>query len=82
MKNIVRKLRRERDETQERLAQAVGTTRQTIINIEKGKQNPKFPLATAIAKHFGLPVEAVFFTQHVNLVQQVCVEQAATLETA
>lgn len=60
MKTNIRQLRKERRISQEELASAVGTTRQTITSIETGKYVASFPLAYKIAKHFGLTIEEVF----------------------
>ena len=42
------------------LADAVGTTRQTITSIEVGKYTASLPLAYKIARFFGLTIEEVF----------------------
>ena len=60
MKSIIRQLRRERKLSQEELAAAVGTTRQTISSIEVGKYTASLPLAYKIAHYFGLTIEEVF----------------------
>ena len=60
MKSIIRQLRRERKLSQEELAAAVGTTRQTITSIEVGKYAASLPLAYKIAHYFGLTIEEVF----------------------
>ena len=60
MKSIIRQLRRERKLSQEELAAAVGTTRQTITSIEVGKYTASLPLAYKIAHYFGLTIEEVF----------------------
>ena len=60
MKNRLEELRRERGITQEELADAVGTTRQTITSIEVGKYTASLPLAYKIAHFFGLTIEEVF----------------------
>ena len=60
MKNRLRKLREERNQTQEDLAVLVGVSRQTIISLEKGKYNPYLSLAYLLAKNFGLSIEEVF----------------------
>ena len=60
MKSIIRQLRRERKLSQEELAAAVGTTRQTITSIEVGKSTASLPLAYKIAHYFGLTIEEVF----------------------
>ena len=60
MKTRIPELRRERKLSQEELARAVGTTRQTITSIEVGKYTASLPLAYKIARYFGLPIEEVF----------------------
>ena len=61
LKNQVRRLRFEHGEmTQQRLADKVGVTRQTIIAIEAGKYAPSLPLAFRIAHAFSITVEDVF----------------------
>ena len=58
--NHVRRYRRERDMTQQELADRVGVTRQTILSIEGGRYNPSVGLALRIAEHFGVAVEQLF----------------------
>lgn len=59
--NHIRRLRFEHDEmTQQRLADAVGATRQTIIAIESGKYAPSLELAFRISRVFDRGVEDVF----------------------
>ena len=60
MKTRIRELRRERKLSQEELAEAVGTTRQTITSIEVGKYTASLPLAYKLARFFGLTIEEVF----------------------
>ena len=61
LKNQIRRLRFENGEmTQQRLADKVGVTRQTIIAIEAGKYAPSLPLAYRIARTFNVPIEQVF----------------------
>lgn len=60
MNTRIRELRRERRISQEELARAVGTTRQTITSIEVGKYVASLPLAYKIAHYFGLTIEEVF----------------------
>lgn len=60
MKNNIRQLRKSRKLSQEELAAAVGTTRQTITSIEVGKYTASLPLAYKISKFFGLSIEEVF----------------------
>ena len=42
------------------LAESLGVSRQTINAIEQGKYAPSLPLALAIGKKFGAPVEQIF----------------------
>ena len=60
MKTKIRELRKARKLSQEELADAVGTTRQTITSIEVGKYIASLPLAYKIARYFGLTIEDVF----------------------
>lgn len=60
MRTRIRELRRERKLNQAELADAVGTTRQTITSIEVGKYTASLPLAYKIARFFGLAIEEVF----------------------
>lgn len=46
--------------SQEKLAEAVGVTRQTIVAIERGKYLPSLKLALRIARYFNLRVEDIF----------------------
>ncbi len=46
--------------SQDKLAEKLGVSRQTIISIEKGRYNPSLPLALQIGKIFKTPVEAIF----------------------
>ena len=58
--NLVFKLRKNKQLTQEQLAKSVGVSRQTIIAIEKGNYTPSVLLAIKLAKHFKLKVENLF----------------------
>lgn len=60
MNNRIKELRKEHKLSQEELATAVGTTRQTITSIEIGKYTASLPLAYKIAKYFNLTIEDVF----------------------
>ena len=60
MRNNIRQLRKARKLSQEELALAVGTTRQTITSIEVGRYTASLPLAYKIARYFGLRIEDVF----------------------
>ena len=56
----LKNLRKAKGLSQEELADAVGTTRQTITSIEVGKYTASLPLAYKIAHFFGLTIEEVF----------------------
>ena len=60
MNTRIRELRKARKLSQEELADAVGTTRQTITSIEVGKYTASLPLAYKIAHYCGLTIEEVF----------------------
>ena len=60
MRTRIKELRRARKMSQAELADAVGTTRQTITSIEVGKYTASLPLAYKIARFFGLTIEEVF----------------------
>jgi len=69
LRNRLRQIRRSKDVTQEELAKAIGTTRQTIISIEKGHvKRTSDELMVSIADFFNMKVEDIFFT---TLVQHV-----------
>jgi len=60
MKNTVRDLRTEHEWSQGDLADKLEVSRQTINAIETGRYDPSLPLAFAIAKLFGKPIEKIF----------------------
>lgn len=60
IRNKVYQLRTERGDTQEKLGEAVGVSRQTVIAIEKGNYTPSVLLAIKIAHYFKEPVEKIF----------------------
>ena len=60
MQNEIRRLRSEQGLSQEGLADALDVSRQTINSIETERYTPSLPLAIALARYFGKPVEEVF----------------------
>lgn len=60
MKNRLKILRAEHDWNQADLAAQLGISRQSVNAIETGRYDPSLPLAFAIARLFGLPVESIF----------------------
>ena len=67
MNTKIKELRKERKISQEQLALAVGTTRQTITSIEVGKYTASLALAYKIARYFNLTIEEVFDFSDVDL---------------
>ena len=60
--NHLRRCRFDNNEmSQQKLADAIGVTRQTIFSIEKGKFVPSTLLALKIARFFEKSVEEIFF---------------------
>ncbi len=60
MTNRLRVLRAERRWSQAELADRLGVSRQTVNAIETGKYDPSLPLAFAMGRLFGLPIEEIF----------------------
>ena len=60
MNNHIRALRAERGWSQAELADMLDVSRQSVNAIETGRYDPSLPLAFAIARLFGLPVESIF----------------------
>ena len=60
MRNRLRVLRAERGWSQADLADRLGISRQTVNAIETEKYDPSLPLAFALARRFGQPIEASF----------------------
>jgi putative transcriptional regulator len=61
MKNAIRDLRGARGWSQAHLADLLDVSRQTVIAIETGRYDPSLPLAFALARLFGQPIETIFF---------------------
>lgn len=60
MDNRLPELRAEHSYSQQRLADLLGVSRQTIISLERGRFDPSLPLAFNIATLFGCRIEDVF----------------------
>lgn len=63
MKNRLRQLRMDRGWSQGDLADKLEVSRQTINAIETERYDPSLPLAFAIAKLFGKPIEKIFLVE-------------------
>ncbi|GGH59267.1 helix-turn-helix transcriptional regulator [Rothia aerolata] len=60
MQNKLKELRAEQGFSQQKLADLLGVSRQTIISIEKGKFDPSLPLAFDLARTFNCSIEDIF----------------------
>ncbi|MEP3329767.1 helix-turn-helix transcriptional regulator [Sedimentitalea sp.] len=60
MNNRIRELRLGQGWSQADLADRLKVSRQTVNALERGRYDPSLPLAFAVARLFGLTVEAVF----------------------
>ena len=63
MKNRIKILRAEYGWSQARLAELLGVSRQSVNAVETGKFDPSLPLAFAIARLFGKPIEEIFIDE-------------------
>ncbi len=61
LKNNLKELRNKKNLSQEELASCVGTTRQTIIAIEKGVFNPSAKLALLLCVALDVKFEDMFY---------------------
>ncbi|HEY0065204.1 MAG TPA: helix-turn-helix transcriptional regulator [Telluria sp.] len=60
MDNSIRAMRADLGWSQAHLADLLEVSRQTINAIETGRYDPSLPLAFAISRLFGKPIEAIF----------------------
>lgn len=63
MRNIIADTRKSLEWSQQRLADELGVSRQTVISIERGRFDPSLPLAFRLASVFELPIEDLFFPE-------------------
>ena len=63
LRNSIRKLRFERNMTQEELALRTGVSRQTIMSIERGQTNPSVLLALKIGVALDAQITDVFWME-------------------
>ena len=63
MKNRLRVLRAERNWSQQKLAEELGVSRQSVNAIETGRYDPSLPLAFQIAEVFDLAIEDIFIRE-------------------
>lgn len=60
IRNRVKELRLDRGWTQQRLADAVGVSRQSINSIERDRYVPSLELALTFARIFAIATDAIF----------------------
>ncbi|PIR49056.1 transcriptional regulator [Candidatus Peregrinibacteria bacterium CG10_big_fil_rev_8_21_14_0_10_55_24] len=63
LKNAIRRLRFERNMTQEELALRTGVSRQTIMSIERGQTNPSVLLSLKITAALNAQITEVFWME-------------------
>ncbi|GEO97106.1 helix-turn-helix transcriptional regulator [Kocuria turfanensis] len=61
MRNLVHDSRQRLGWSQQRLADELGVSRQTVISIERGRFDPSLPLAFRLAAVFDSTIEELFF---------------------
>ena len=60
MKNKIKELRRELKISQQKLAESLDVSRQTINSIEKGRFDPSLKLTIKIVRFFDKDLESIF----------------------
>ena len=60
MKNNIKKLRTEKRISQQKLAENLAVSRQTINSIEKGRFDPSLKLTIKIVRFFDKDLESIF----------------------
>ena len=63
MRNSVAQARAGPGWSQQRLADELGVSRQTVISIEKGRYDPSLPVAFRLARVFGTTIEELFIPE-------------------
>ncbi|GAB3698110.1 helix-turn-helix transcriptional regulator [Corynebacterium nasicanis] len=63
MDNSVSAARADMGWSQQKLADVLGVSRQTVISIEKGRYDPSLPVAFKIAAAFGRRIEDLFYPE-------------------
>ena len=63
MNNNLKAYREQQGLSQQKLADALGVSRQTIISIEKGRYDPSLPLAFQLAAQFDCHIEDLFIPE-------------------
>lgn len=55
--NVLIKLRKEQDRTQQEVAEALGISQKTYCNYEKGNRKPDIETLIALADYFRVPID-------------------------
>ena len=63
MRNLIAQHRADRGWSQQRLADELGVSRQTVISIERGRYDPSLPVAFRLATIFHAHIEDLFFPE-------------------
>ena len=63
IKNVVQSARKQKNLTQQQLAELVDVSRRTIISLEKGNYTPSLLLALQLAEVLEVTVHELFFIQ-------------------
>lgn len=63
MRNLIAQHRTDRGWSQQRLADELGVSRQTVISIERGRYDPSLPVAFRLAGIFQTRIEDLFFPE-------------------
>ncbi len=79
--NRLRVIRTDRQVSRKELAEAVGVHYQTIGYIERSEYSPSLDLALRIARHFEVPVEALFSLDPFPPLGQTAPSKAEPLST-
>lgn len=61
--DVVRERRKDRNLSQEALAEKIGVCKRTIIDIEKNTSNPKFEILCMLVRELDLPLYQVFYPE-------------------
>ncbi|WP_040978093.1 helix-turn-helix transcriptional regulator [Oceanobacillus jeddahense] len=66
MKNVIKKIRKQSNMTQEKLSKLCGVARQTINSVENDKYDPTLELAFKISRALDKNVEEVFIYDEIS----------------
>lgn len=78
--SVVRKSRKDKHLSQEKLAEKIGVCKRTIIEIENSSGNPKFEILCKLVRELDLPIYKVFYPDvFANLdLQEILAEEIKT----